>query len=90
MHLVSLMFIPKTIFILIYFYAYIVYYIVIKKHFPSFCLSGTGTNVCYMEELRNIEKYKDNFKKAAGEEMTPEGQEDRITEVRLNVSDCCD
>lgn len=40
-------------------------------------IAGTGTNVCYMEELKNIEKYKDNIEKAAGEEMTPEGQEDR-------------
>lgn len=52
-----------------------------KKHVLSFCLSGTGTNVCYMEELKNIEKYKDNIEKAAGEEMTPEGQEDRVTEA---------
>lgn len=59
-------------------------------HILFFCLSGTGTNVCYMEELRNIEKYKDHFEKAAGEEMTPGGQEDRTTGVRLNVSDCCD
>lgn len=34
-----------------------------------------------MEELKNIEKYKDNTEKAAGVEMTPEGQEDRVTEV---------
>lgn len=37
--------------------------------------------MCYMEELKNIEKYKDDIEKAAGEEMTPEGQEDRVTEA---------
>lgn len=39
-----------------------------------------------MEELRNIEKYKDNIEKVAGEEMSPDGQEDRVSEECLHVS----
>lgn len=54
-----------------------------QKHvFFSFCLLGTGTNVCYMEELRNIEKNKDDIEKAAGEEMAAEAEDDRVTEAR--------
>lgn len=56
--------------------------------FFSFCLSGTGTNVCYMEELKNIEKNKDCIKKAAGEEMTAEAEDDRVTEACS--ARCCD
>lgn len=60
---------------------YCLFYCYKKKPVLSFCLSGTGTNVCYMEELKNIEKYKGDIEKAAGEERTPEGQEDRVTEA---------
>lgn len=28
-----------------------------------FCFTGTGTNVCYMEELKNIEKTEQKFGK---------------------------
>lgn len=48
-----------------------------------FFLSGTGTNVCYMEELKNIEKNKDDIEKAADEEMPAEAEDDGVTGVLM-------
>lgn len=46
-----------------------------------FCSTGTGTNVCYMEELKNIEKTKENIGKMEREERTPESEEDKVRSV---------
>lgn len=41
-----------------------------------------------MEELKNIEKNKDDIEKAAGEEMTAETEDDTVTHSRS--ARCCD
>lgn len=53
-----------------------------------FCFPGTGTNVCYMEEVKNIEKSKGNIGKMEREETTPGSEEDRVREMVLSIS--CD
>ncbi|KAM9366707.1 hexokinase HKDC1-like [Symphorus nematophorus] len=40
-------------------------------------IAGTGTNVCYMEELKNIEKTGPKTEKMEREEGTHEGEEDK-------------
>lgn len=51
------------------------------KSTMRFCSTGTGTNVCYMEELKNIEKTKENIGKMEREERTPESEEDKVRSV---------
>lgn len=57
-----------------------------KPHNFFFRFPGTGTNVCYMEEVKNIEKGKENIGNMEREETTP--QEDRVREAVLSIS--CD
>ncbi|XP_051236421.1 hexokinase HKDC1 isoform X2 [Dicentrarchus labrax] len=40
-------------------------------------IAGTGTNVCYMEQLKNIEKTQEKTGKVEREEGEPEGEEDK-------------
>ncbi|XP_060895817.1 hexokinase HKDC1 [Labrus mixtus] len=40
-------------------------------------IAGTGTNVCYMEELKNIEKTEQKTGRVKIEEGTPKGEEDK-------------
>ncbi|XP_044051786.1 hexokinase HKDC1 isoform X2 [Siniperca chuatsi] len=40
-------------------------------------IAGTGTNVCYMEELKNIKKTEQKKGKTDRKEGTPEGEEDK-------------
>ncbi|XP_020495919.1 hexokinase HKDC1 [Labrus bergylta] len=40
-------------------------------------IAGTGTNVCYMEELKNIEKTEQKTGRVKREEGTPKGEEDK-------------
>lgn len=47
------------------------HYCYVFKSIMWFCFTGTGTNVCYMEELKNIEKTK-NTEKMEKEERMPE------------------
>ncbi|KAF1392977.1 hypothetical protein PFLUV_G00033620 [Perca fluviatilis] len=41
-------------------------------------IAGTGTNVCYMEDLKNIEKAEQKTEKMEREEGTPEGGEKKL------------
>lgn len=50
----------------------------------DFCFTGTGTNVCYMEELKNIDKTK-NIEKMEKEERTPE-KENRVLQSLIKQS----
>ena len=47
----------------------------------SLCFKGTGSNLCYMEELKNIEKIKQEEGKMEREEGTPERQGDMVKEL---------
>ncbi|XP_059202062.1 hexokinase HKDC1-like [Centropristis striata] len=40
-------------------------------------IAGTGTNVCYMEELKNIKKTEQKTEQVEREEGTPDGEEDK-------------
>ncbi|XP_005458980.2 putative hexokinase HKDC1 isoform X1 [Oreochromis niloticus] len=40
-------------------------------------IAGTGSNACYMEELKNIEKIRQKKQKTEGDEETPEAVEDK-------------
>lgn len=51
-----------------------------------FCFLGTGTNVCYMEEVKNIEKSKTNTGKMQREETTPGSEGDKVRETMLSIS----
>lgn len=53
------------------------FYIVLKS-LISFCFQGTGTNVCYMENIKNIEKTERKHKGMEREEGTPEGEDDMV------------
>ncbi|XP_068586362.1 hexokinase HKDC1-like isoform X1 [Cebidichthys violaceus] len=45
-------------------------------------IAGTGTNVCYMEELKNIEKNEQKTGNKERGEGTPEGEEDKQDDGR--------
>ncbi|XP_054464552.1 hexokinase HKDC1-like isoform X2 [Anoplopoma fimbria] len=45
-------------------------------------IAGTGTNVCYMEELKNIEKTEQKTEKNERGEGTPEGEKDEQDDGR--------
>lgn len=53
------------------------------------CLIGTGTNVCYMEELKNIEKTEQKKGKMERKEGTSRGEEHKVEVFSLSVS-CSD
>ncbi|XP_074522485.1 hexokinase HKDC1-like [Halichoeres trimaculatus] len=44
-------------------------------------IAGTGTNVCYMEELKNIRKTKQETRKEEREEETPKGEENKQSDA---------
>ncbi|XP_023251043.1 putative hexokinase HKDC1 isoform X2 [Seriola lalandi dorsalis] len=52
-------------------------------------IAGTGSNVCYMEEVRNIEKTEQKKGQMEREEGTPEGERDKHdgTEGEKNLGD---
>lgn len=47
----------------------------------SLCFKGTGTNVCYMEELKNIEKTEQKKGKMERKGAKPEGEGDMVKEL---------
>ena len=42
------------------------------------CFKGTGSNVCYMEELKNIEKIEQKEEKMEKKEGAPEREGDMV------------
>lgn len=50
------------------------------------CFTGTGTNVCYMEELKNIKKTEQKSGKMERKEGTPGGEENKVEVFTLSVS----
>lgn len=52
------------------------------------CVLGTGTNLCYMEELKNIEKIEQGGVPTKRDEKTHEADEEKVTKFRGAVSKC--
>ncbi|XP_028257557.1 putative hexokinase HKDC1 isoform X2 [Parambassis ranga] len=50
-------------------------------------IAGTGTNVCYMEELKNIQKTKENTGTMKRDDGIPEGEQDDGTEREKKEGD---